>query len=585
MSALTCEQVARAALGEPLKREGAEFHWRCPHPERHSNGDAHPSLKVNAHKDTWSCFVCGVGGTAWQFAAFLARLDPGDKQSVTAWLKSQRLLTDHEPSTQTSPRDIAEYKYTDERGELLYVVERHDPKDFRQRRPDGRGGWLWSLNGTRRVLYNLPEVLAARDVFVVEGEKDCETARGLGLVATCNPGGAGKWREEYCKPLGGKRVYVIADADVPGRKHTDQIAASLFGKVGSLKVAELPGAKDLTEWVNGGGTRDALLGWFDQCVPQWEKPKTDNAAGFTLTYLGDLLSRPDLPVEYVLEDRLVAGTVSLLVAKPKVGKSTLARNLCLAVARGEDFLGLKTKAGECIYLALEERVEDVRGDFRAMGADGSEPIFVHAAMAPVEGILALCDLIRQRRPVLVVVDPLFRLAHIRDEKAYAETYAALGPLIDVARAAGTCVLLVHHAGKSMKVDAIDSPLGSTAIGGAVSTVFVLKRTEAYRTIQSVQRVGSDMPEAVLDFDANSRRVSLGGSRLEVDRRECEDAIFLFLQSADGPQTQEQLREGVEGKTKVIRAALTALAESGRVRKIGEGKKGKPYLYEFPNSGS
>lgn len=581
MSALTCEQVARASLGEALKRESAELVWRCPHPERHSNGDSHPSLKVNPKKDTWGCFVCGVSGTAYQLAAFIFGLNPSDKQSIAARLAS---LTNGKPESPAS-HVVAEYRYTDEQGEILYVVERLDPKGFRQKRPDGRGGWIWNLNGTRRVLYNLPEVLAAQDVFVVEGEKDCGTARSLGLIATCNSGGAGKWREEYCGTLRGKRVYVIADADGPGRKHADQIAASLLTRVESLRVAELPGAKDLTEWVRDGGTRDVLLAWFNECVPQWEKPKTDNAAGFSLTRLGDLLSRPDLPVEYVLENRLVAGTVSLLVAKPKVGKSTLARNLCLAVARGEDFLGLKTKVGECIYLALEEREEDIRGDFRVMGADGSEPIFVHAAMAPVEGIFALCDLIRQRRPVLVVVDPLFRLAHIRDEKAYAETYAALGPLIDVARSAGTHVLLTHHAGKSAKADAIDSPLGSTAIGGAVSTVFVLKRTESYRTIQSVQRIGPDMPETVLEFDSDSRRVSLGGSRLEVDRRACEEAILVFLKGADGPQTQEQIRDGVEGKTKVIRAALTALVDSGRVRRTGEGKKGKPYLYEFPNSSS
>jgi hypothetical protein len=301
--------------------------------------------------------------------------------------------------------------------------------------------------------------------------------------------------------------------------------------------------------------------------------------------LWSVANRPDIPVDYVLENRLVAGTVSVVVSKPKVGKSTLARNLCLAVSRGEGFLGMKTKQGECLYLALEEREDDVRADFRAMGANGSEPILIHAAPAPAEGIFALCDLVRQRQPVLVVGDPLFRLAHIRDEKAYAETYSALGPLIDVARIAGTHVFLTHHSGKTVKVDAIDSPLGSTAIGGAVSTVLVMRRGEAYRTIQSVQRIGLDMPETVLEFDADSRCLTLGRARAEADRAACEDAILALLKDADSPQTQEQIREGVEGKTQVIRAALTALAESGRIRKTGEGRKGKPYLYEIWFSGS
>ena len=214
-----------------------------------------------------------------------------------------------------------------------------------------------------------------------------------------------------------------------------------------------------------------------------------------------------------------------------------------------------------------------------MGADGSEPILIHAATAPAEGIRALCELIRERHTIFVVVDPLFRLARIRDEKAYAETYAALGPLIDAARIAGTHVLATHHAGKSLKADAIHSPLGSTAIGGAVSALFVMRRTEAYRTLQSVQRVGPDMGENVLKFDSDSKRLSISGTRSDADRVDCEQEILEFLTSAGGPQTQEQIRDGVEGRTKVIRAALTALVAGGKVAKTGDGKKGKPFLYK------
>jgi hypothetical protein len=97
------------------------------------------------------------------------------------------------------------------------------------------------------------------------------------------------------------------------------------------------------------------------------------------------------------------------------------------------------------------------------------------------------------------IPPSFQLptqADVKDESAYAETYTALGPLIDVSRETGADVMLLHHSGKGVKADPIDSPLGSTAIGGAVSTLIVLKRTESDRTIQSVQRIGQDMPETV-----------------------------------------------------------------------------------------
>ncbi len=478
----------------------------------------------------------------------------------------------------SASRVVAAYDYQDETGTLLYQVVRYEPKSFRQRRPDGKGDWTWNLQGTRRVLYHLPEVLAAKDVLVCEGEKDCETACGMGLVATCNPQGAGKWRPEYSDSLQGKRVCIIADADEPGRRHAQEIAASLLGRVESLKVMEVPGAKDLTEWVGHGGARETLLDLMRNTI-EW-KPAVQNSGGFALTPLGDLLARPDAPVEYVVENLLVAGTVSCVAAKPKVGKSTFARNLCLSVSRGEDFLNLKTKQGECLYLALEEREEDLKNDFRAMGADGSEAIYIHAAAAPAEGIAGLCDLVRERRPVLVVIDPLFRLARIRDEKAYAETYAALGPLIDVAREAGTHVMLTHHAGKSEKADPIDAPLGSTAIGGAVCTLIHLKRNESMRTIQSVQRIGLDIPETVLQFDTESRCLSLGEEKAEADIQTASESILVLLRDAGEPRTEVEIDGAVEGKTGLKRKALRALVKQEKITREGAGRKGDPYRYRF-----
>ena len=307
--------------------------------------------------------------------------------------------------------------------------------------------------------------------------------------------------------------------------------------------------------------------------------------GFELVPLGSLLAEGDTPVEYVWESRLVAGTVSAVVAKPKVGKSTFARNLCLAVSRGEKFLGFLTRQGECIYLALEERGNEVRADFEALGADGSEPILVHAAPSPAEGIVALVELVRERKPGLVVIDPLFRLARVKDESAYAETYAALGPLIDVARETSTHLMLLHHSGKGMKADAIDAPLGSTAIGGAVCTLIVLKRGENYRTMQTVQRVGEDMPETVLEYDSCTHQLLLGDAKDDAERHRCEARVLEYLREASEPQTQAQIRDAVEGQTRGIRAALTALVRAGKAAKFGDGNKGKPFFYEFPNSGS
>jgi hypothetical protein len=390
----------------------------------------------------------------------------------------------------------------------------------------------------------------------------------------------------------GRKAIVAFDSNVAGRRDLEKarsaLAEELRKRGAQVFIASVPkrggvnGPDDLIA-VAGDVAALHMLERTAPFAPVTATPSVRTA--FVLTRLGDLLNKPDAPVDYVLENVLIAGGVSGVFSKPKVGKSTFARNLCLAVARGEDFLGLKTKKGECIYLALEEREDDLRQDFRAMGADGSEPIYVHAASAPAEGIAALCELVRERKPVLVVIDPLFRLARIRDEKAYAETYTALGPLIDVAREVGTHVMFSHHAGKGMKADSVDSPLGSTAIGGAVSTLLILKRTSNRRTIETVQRVGADIPETVLEFEPDTRRLAMGGTRFDSDRHGCETEILEFLRSASDPQTQEQIRDGVEGQTRVIRAALTALVATERVDRTGDGKRGKPFMYAFPNSGS
>jgi hypothetical protein len=538
-----------------VKRNGTGWMALCP-----GHADKSPSLSVRDENGI-VLLHCFAGCTPEAICGALR-------------IEMRELFSDSD----SSPRIVAEYDYVDETGKLLSQVVRFEPKDFRQRRPDGTNGWLWSLNGVPRVLYRLPDVLAAKSVLVCEGEKDCDTARAMDLVATCNPGGAGKWREEYSEYLRGKQVAIIADADEPGRKPAAQIAASLSGKAELVKILEFPQAKDLSEWAARGGTRDALLEQIGSTA-EW-KPSPQATGGFSLIRLADLLARPDRPVEYLVENLLVSGTVSCVAAKPKVGKSTFARNLCLAVSRGEGFLGLKTKQGECIYLALEERDEDVKNDFRAMGADGSEPIYVHAAAAPAEGIVALCDLVRQLRPVLVVIDPLFRIARIRDEKAYAETYDALGPLIDVAREAGTHVLLTHHAGKSAKAEAIDSPLGSTAIGGAVCTLILLRRTESIRTVQSVQRIGQDLPETVLEFATGTHTLSLGAEKAEADAQTVAAGILEYLQGVDSAKTEPEIGEAVEGKTGVKRKALRLLVEARKIDREGAGRRGDPFRYRF-----
>ena len=167
------------------------------------------------------------------------------------------------------PRKVAEiYDYTDEAGNLLFQSVRYDPKDFKQRKPDGNGGWVYEgvfTHGTRPVLYRLPRVLEAvredKTIFVVEGEKDVHRLEREGLTATTNPMGAGKWRDDFADMLAGADLKIIPDNDIPGREHARKVAKSLQGKARDVQVVELPGlpADDVSDWFDGGGTAEQLL--------------------------------------------------------------------------------------------------------------------------------------------------------------------------------------------------------------------------------------------------------------------------------------------------------------------------------------
>jgi hypothetical protein len=183
------------------------------------------------------------------------------------------LATPSKPKSNGKPRIVAQYEYRDEAGNVLFQAVRYDPKDFRQRRPKPDGGWDWSVKGVRVVPYRLPELLAesARPVFVAEGEKDVDNLTRLGVLATCNVGGAGKWTAEHAAFLRGRRVILLADNDEPGRNHVQQVAHSLVGIAEWVRIVDLPRLPpkgDVSDWIAAGGTKDELRR-LAESTPAW----------------------------------------------------------------------------------------------------------------------------------------------------------------------------------------------------------------------------------------------------------------------------------------------------------------------------
>jgi hypothetical protein len=170
----------------------------------------------------------------------------------------------HGEQPTTDPSIATTYDYQSPDGALLYQVVRKVPKDFRQRRPDGAGGWVWKMGGIVRVPYRLPQLMAAdpsTPVFICEGEKDCDALAARGLITTTNPGGAGKWLPNMSSYLRGRDAIILPDNDQAGDDHALDVAAKLHGIARSVTIHRLPGLPpkgDVSDWLAYGGNVDDL---------------------------------------------------------------------------------------------------------------------------------------------------------------------------------------------------------------------------------------------------------------------------------------------------------------------------------------
>ena len=210
-------------------------------------------LGINLTKKIVKCFSCGNHGI-WDLAS--------------AW----GLLETSLPVQEYSLGSEITYDYHDVEGSLIYQVVRSytsagKGKRFYQRRPDPevRGRWIPNLKGVKRILYRLPDLMNADEgewIWIVEGEKDADRLVSIGLKATTNCGGAGKWHGSYADALRGRKIAVIPDNDKPGMDHANGVANSLLGKVEKIKVVELPGLSeksDVSDWLDLGHSVEDLL--------------------------------------------------------------------------------------------------------------------------------------------------------------------------------------------------------------------------------------------------------------------------------------------------------------------------------------
>jgi hypothetical protein len=406
------------------------------------------------------------------------------------------------------------YDYQNKDGNLLFQVIRYKPKDFRARRPDGNGGWIWSKEGITPVLYHLPDVSRAVNsgttIYLPEGEKDCDNLWDVGLIATTAPFGASShWLSEYTDTLSGaKQVVVLPDNDEPGRKHVEDIVQKLHGKVESLKVVELPGLNiggDITDWLKDGHTPDDLRqivettpernpsipqpihkgdGWIDGNLEGNNRtrpsPLTPSLGTLRFISAQEAVEIDSHGLEPLWPPFLYPQSIHILNSVAGVGKTTLCYNLAICGAKGESFANISFKKPLNIIYADLETSQALRATKLKLLSEDDQPgnLWFLSCLNFIDNRDELEKFVKEKNIDLTIIDTINEAFSTKDEQDNAEANKQSSFLKNLRDETGCSILLLAHIGKGEQSHKVYSTRGASARAASVDVVLNLtERTE------------------------------------------------------------------------------------------------------------
>lgn len=326
---------------------------------------------AHGDKDKRSLSVSPGAGGRWLVHCFTGCAAPAIMAAIDATVDDLFPEPAKPATTSPPPRVVATFDYCDAAGEVLYQVLRYEPKGFKQRRPDGAGGWIWALGDVARVLYRLPDLAEAPRVTWVEGEQCVETLRERGILATTACGGASAWRDSYADDLarlGVQELVVLPDHDEPGEHYATVCAAACRARGLRVKIVRLFGLGpkgDVTDWFRAGHTAEEYARVVDEV--SWTESEAPSASGrvHLATALDAVLAaleagrRTVMPTGLPSLDNLLgggfeSGDLVYLGGRPGTGKTALALQWARGVA--EEGASVLVVSLEMALLALGRRV-------------------------------------------------------------------------------------------------------------------------------------------------------------------------------------------------------------------------------------
>lgn len=441
------------------------------------HNDKNPSMSVNVVKNLWWCNTCNVGGSIIDYLSHKRGL-PIDDIIAELVAALPRAIDNSQPRGNI----VATYVYRSAIGEEVYRVLRYEPKTFKQQKKEGNR-WVWGMEGSERVLYNLPEILSAveKPVFCVEGEKDSNNLTQLGFVATTNVGGAGKWLDGYTATLAGRDVVICGDNDDAGVLHVKRLIECLDGKVKRLRVITVPKPnKDISDFLSAYGAldvqREAVNGLLEQAavLVQGSTVPILSMAEMELRYQ-DFLTRTDqlgysfsnwLPTLGRRVRNCVPGDLICFVGATSAGKTFLLQNMAFRASPLPTLL-FEMELAETLTFerfvagACELRCDDVEQsyeaklppDWRSTGRLNNVFVCNQSALkvAKVEEIVNRAELKMGVRPVLVQID-YAQLLNGNGKGRYEQMTSAMSDLKSLAKNTGVIVVVASQIARTEEVE-------------------------------------------------------------------------------------------------------------------------------------
>lgn len=601
-------QAVYRRLGVEQFKSGGPGNWLVFVPWRDNTKT--PALSINRTTGLWVDHASDEGGSIYQA---VMRAEGCDFPEAVKFVADIAGKPTPAPVTHLhAPRGtiVATYDYHYEDGTFAYQVVRYQPKRFSQRTKNDQGAWVNSLEGVRRVLYRLPELLKSTGrVYIVEGEKDVDRLWSLGLIATTNAQGAGKWQADFADSLAGRDVVILPDNDDSGRKHMQAIAASLVETANSVRILELPDLPlkgDVSDWLDAGHTEFELEVLADT-VPS-AKPE-DHALGPVVVSLEDVEAKP---IDWVWKRWLARGKVTILGGQGGHGKSTLTAWLASLLSRGGNWPdGMPAPQGRVLFLLAEDALDDtLRPRLDAHDADLSQVkalTFIREALEKGPGTRETFFNLSKHLPMLeqailehdidvVIIDPLTSFMQNAKRNDEGEVRDILTPLTSLANRLHVAIIGIMHIGKpnGTSRSPVQQLLGSSAFGNVARMVWMIaptsKEPNASR-ILGVAKTNLAMMPKPIEFEIAEESGSLrwlGESENSLDdvmsasAKHSPEREQILEYLAGLPEftgaTPDQIANALGKRAGTIRFLLADMAKAGTVTRIATGLYSHPYKH-------